>query len=68
MSKLFPKVLSSLRSDGIGRREIAKDLLIQPRDFDGITFGLSVTEGVVAGDKPRGGSGEGDARPKLRIV
>ena len=40
-SKVFPKVLSALRSDGVGRREIARALLIQPSDFDGIAFGLS---------------------------
>lgn len=67
-SRVHDKALASLKKDGIGRREIANELMIPTADLDGITFvNLRVSSaGNGASKKPT--SPKEDRRPRLRVV
>ena len=61
-SQLLEKVLRSLRSEGAGPADIARDLHITINDLNDLVFGLVMT--AIEGD----GNGGAANRPVLRIV
>jgi Zn-dependent peptidase ImmA (M78 family)/transcriptional regulator with XRE-family HTH domain len=69
-SQVFQKIFASLKSDGVVRSDVARDLSIRTADLDAITFGLVVADDPDNGDhdnlirRPE----DGGERPKLRLV
>jgi Zn-dependent peptidase ImmA (M78 family)/DNA-binding XRE family transcriptional regulator len=63
MSMVYKKVFDALRTDGITKADLARDLSLQVNDVDALVFGLVLTE-VEGGRR----SGTGAAKAKLRLV
>lgn len=67
-SQVFSKVFEALRSEGLGRSTVAKELCIRTADLDALTFGLTIADGSTGGYDDSGGPGEQHERPELRLV
>lgn len=66
-SQVLAKVLADMRKEGIGRREIARDLHVYTRELDELIFGLVLTP--VQGDGGESSSPvSGSARPTLKVL
>lgn len=66
-SQIFAKVFDALRSEGISRSAIARDLAITPAELDSLLVGLIIAS--VRNTKSEGGqSGPTNDKPRLRIV
>jgi Zn-dependent peptidase ImmA (M78 family)/DNA-binding XRE family transcriptional regulator len=65
-SQVFEKVFKSLRDDGISKQDVAKELLIPPKELENLVFGLVLS--------PLVGGGTGSSNPPagrihgLRVV
>jgi Zn-dependent peptidase ImmA (M78 family) len=65
-SSLLASVLRQLRTEGVSRRQIARELTINPEDLEELLSGLVMT--AVAGEGgPSGHDPEGE-KPRLRLV
>ncbi len=64
-SQVLAKVFAALREEGISKAELAKQLLIDVREIDELTFGLMLN--VLNGQAGKASSGE-TRRAKLRLV
>lgn len=64
MSKLFEKVFSLLRAEGITKNDIANDLHIHPKEIDELIFGLTLT--VLQGRSNK--SDPNKSRPNLKLI
>jgi len=64
ISQVLQKVFAALRSEGVSKEEIAKELRVHSKDIDELVFGLALTSlnGV-----PRGGD-RSRSRPPLSLV
>lgn len=65
-SKVWEKVFSVLRSDGISRRDLATQLCWPLDELEGLVFGLVVSASS-GGGEPGGQANSGEA-PRLRLV
>jgi len=61
-SQILAKVFGVLRSDGIGKDELAMALQIEPREIEGLVFGLTLVS--IGG----GNSKTTPSRANLRVV
>lgn len=66
-SQVLRKVFDTLRSEGISRTDVARELCLVKQDIDNLTFGLTVS-GVASPPRPEGRTtGRGSSSPKLRL-
>lgn len=61
-SQILAKVFAALRSDGIGKAELAEALQIDPREIEGLVFGLTLVG--IGGGGPKSTSN----RANLRVI
>ena len=66
-SQVLAKVLADMRREGIGRREIARDLRVSTRELDELIFGLVLTLVKGNGGEPNSSAG-GSAKPSLKVL
>lgn len=64
-SQVFSKVFSALRSDGVSKSDIAKELRVFPEDLEQLVFGLAIT-GLTSPQSPVKTLSR--QRPKLHLV
>lgn len=66
-SQVLTKVFEALRSEGVTRTDIAKELFLMPGDIDNLTFCLAVSA-VTARENNSQESSKTELRPKLHLV
>lgn len=65
-SSVLAQVFEALRSEGVSKSDVARDLHISPNELDGMIFGLVLT--TLPGGGPRSDGSLHLNRPQLKIV
>ncbi len=64
VSKVFTKVFASLRSEGITKSDVARELAILPNELEQLVFGLALTP-IEGSQEP---TSQPSQRPQLRLI